>query len=80
MKTAPVQRCFCLGASPLAVFRSPHAARLTVDAGLTDPGPLHPETATMMLECAQRNQEVLQAYWNLLKLQPRWMWLSWLPS
>lgn len=25
----------------------------------------HPETATVILECMQRNQEVLQAYWNL---------------
>lgn len=38
------------------------------------------ETATMIQECMQRNQEVLQAYWNLLKLQPRWMWFSWVPS
>lgn len=24
-----------------------------------------PETTTVILECMQRNQEVLQAYWNL---------------
>lgn len=59
---------------------SPPRPRLMAESGLADPGALLPETTTMTLECGQRNRAVLQGCWNLLKLQPRWMWLSWLPS
>lgn len=43
---------------PPLLFPS-RAARLTADGGLADPRALLPETATMTLECTQRNRAAL---------------------
>lgn len=62
----PFQRCFYLSTSPLADgLRSLQPACLTMDVVISDQGCSTLKTTTVILEFMQRNQEVLQACWNL---------------
>lgn len=60
------QRCFYCSTSSLADgLTSPQPACLTMAVVISDQGWSTLKTTTVILECMQRNQEVLQACWNL---------------